>query len=536
MAFVARPAQVSFLNTETVTGGLKVGSRSLNPKQLSTAFTQQESCKRISMPKEMPIKMPSGASSVNESISITDPSMLHALSHVLPAIASLGYEAFLVGGCVRDTLQRRAVNDVDIVTDCPSHLLTKHFTIRADISKNMDITVHLLQSAGYSFETAQLRGKDDTCPLPPQPPADSQGMTIINNALPPKLPCLSPTLKNDLERRDFTINALALDSRGNLIDPYGGYEDIAHKRIRAVVDADKRISEDPLRILRAIRFGQQYGFQLEASTAKALQRHAKELTSVAQERIQQELEKIARLGGAAFSKAMDSMFKLGILKVILPEIARLNDFEHAPEHHPEGNVFSHTLACLEECESSSPEILFAILCHDMGKTQTFMEKNGKPSYPAHDKAALPLIQSMAKRLRWSNKLVAHVVFSAQHHMRFHAIPLMAPHKTFALMESPYFTTLYTTALCDARARKNAFDPVAWEAIENRLVSLRTMFLGENSPFRLLEGKRVMSATGLSSGPLIGAIINKTKTWMLDNSITDQQSIDQRLRQLAKSMR
>lgn len=472
---------------------------------------------------------------------IINATMLHALEHILPTINALGYQAFLVGGCLRDTLLQHPVNDVDIATNCPPYILQQYFTIGADISKNMDISVHLLESGGYSYEVAQLRKKHDSTP-------SLQASTQPNHLNP-----LPQALMHDLERRDFTINALALaptldpvptsppahasafNNQGTLLDPFGGQDDIAHAVIRAVVNADKRFAEDPLRILRALRFAEQYGFTIENDTAKAMQGQADKLGLTAPERIQQELEKISRLGGPALSRAMRFMFERGILRVILPEIADLNDFQHAPEHHPEGNALIHTLACLKACDTSSPEALFAILCHDLGKTKTFTVKNGKPSYPAHDKAALPIIEGMAQRLRWSNNLLAHVLFTAEHHMRFHAIPVMAPHKTFALMESPYFATLYTTALCDAKAREDVFDSVAWNAIEERLHSLRNMFMGENSPLHFLEGKRVMNLTGLKSGPLLGAVITKAKIWMLDNTILDEQSIDQRLQQLAKSM-
>ena len=476
---------------------------------------------------------------------ITDDAMLHALGHILPAINALGYQAFLVGGCVRDTLLQHPVNDVDIATNCPPDILQQHFIIGADIAKNMDISVHLLKSGGYSYEVAQLRGEHN----PTHP--------LQQSVLPSHLDSLPQSLMNDLERRDFTINALALapnidsastsahasapthastfNNQGTLLDPFGGQEDITHSVIRAVVDAEKRFSEAPLRILRAVRFAEQYGFTIEKDTAEAMQAQADTLKLTAPERIQQELEKLSRLGGPALSQAIRFMFERGVLGVILPEIADLNDFQHAPEHHPEGNAFVHTLACLKVCNASSPEVLFAILCHDLGKAKTFTVKNGKPSYPSHDKAALPIIEGMAQRLRWSNNLLAHVLFTAEHHMRFHAIPVMAPHKTFALMESPYFATLYTTALCDAKARESVFDSVAWNAIEERLHLLRSMFMGENSPLLFLEGKRVMNITGLKSGPLLGEVIAKAKIWMLDNTILDEQSIDQRLKQLAKSM-
>ena len=476
-------------------------------------------------------------------LNITDDAMLHALEHILPTINTLGYQAFLVGGCVRDTLLQHPVNDVDIVTNCPPSILQQHFTIGADISKNMDISVHLLKSGGHYYEVAQLRVKHNFTPL------------LQQEARPNHLETLPQTLKDDLERRDFTINALALapniDSvstsphtsahasafshQATLLDPFGGQEDMTHAVIRAVVDANKRFAEDPLRILRAVRFAEQYGFIIEKGTAEAMQAQGDSLRCVVPERIQLELEKISRCGGPALSQAIDFMFERGILSVILPEIAELNNFQHAPEHHPEGNVLFHTLACLKACDATSPEVLFAILCHDLGKTKTSTIKKGKPSYPAHAKAALPIIEGMAQRLRWSNNLLAHVLFTAEHHMRFHAIPVMAPHKTFALMESPYFATLYTTALCDAKAREEVFDSVAWNSIEDRLHSLRSMFMGKNSPLHLLEGKRVMGLTGLKSGPLLGAVIAKTKTWMLDNTILDEQSIDQRLKQLAKSM-
>lgn len=451
--------------------------------------------------------------------------MEHALRHILPSIAALGYEAFLVGGCVRDTFLGVPVSDVDIATNCPVPLLQEHFSIRADVSKNMAVTVLLLQSKEYSYEVAQLRGSEGL-------PTGTGCPASIHSTSPDGLP---QCLVEDLARRDFTLNALALTTQGMLIDPFGGQRDMLGKQIRAVADPQKRFDEDALRMLRAVRFAVKYAFTLEPLTAETIQNNTHKLASIAPERIQQELTSMTQLGGKGFSKAIRMMLSLGILHHILPEIADLNNFEHSPAHHPEGNAFEHTLACLEQTDSTSSFILFAILCHDIGKPQTFSLKNNKPAYHGHDKAALPLIAAMAQRLRWSNNLLAHVRFVAENHMRFHAIPHMAPHKALSLMESPYYSTLHIVAWCDARARGDAFDAALWQAIEDRIAFLRHTFMGEKSPLTLLAGRRVMAVTGLKTGPLLGSIIAKTKEWIVNNTILDEESINKRLVQLAKSM-
>ena len=439
--------------------------------------------------------------------------LTHACRHLLPAITALGYEAYLVGGCVRDTLMQYPVRDVDIATNCPPKILQEHFSIQADISRNMDITVMLLQSNGFTYEVAQFRTPQDNSPFTaPQ------------------------ALQKDLEGRDFTINALAMNAEQNIIDPFGGLKDIQTQTIRGVVSPHKRFTEDPIRILRAVRFAVKYNFSIEPATQTAAQACKELLSHIAPERIHQEITALTHLGGKAFAQGLQMLHELGLLDVILPEVSALNTAPHAEEHHPEGNAFAHTLTSIALCPSQSTVVLLALLCHDLGKPVTLTYKRGNPAYHRHEHAAVPIIESLGKRLRWSNELLAHVLFTAKHHMRFHAIPHMAPHKTFALMESPYFATLHTVALYDAKSRLHAFNPTDWQAIEDTLASLKKRFTGRNSPLALLTGDYVMQVTGLASGALLGRVMAKTKEWILDNNISDIGEIQARLRQLAQSMK
>lgn len=241
--------------------------------------------------------------------------------HIVKTIESAGFQALLVGGCVRDILMGRIPKDFDIATDCPMDRLEAMFKTH-DIGANKDFGIVVVDVDGDSFEIAQFR----------QDSATSDGRR-------PDSVTLGCSFREDSARRDFTINAMGMTSDGQSIDFHDGMNDLADGVIRCVGDAQERFKEDELRILRALRFAATFGFDIEQHTKDCIVWAVKNgalRTKVAPERVKQELFKVASHGGPAMARFLELARDTGVLQVILPEIAAMIGSEHTLESHPEG--------------------------------------------------------------------------------------------------------------------------------------------------------------------------------------------------------
>lgn len=241
------------------------------------------------------------------------------------------------------------------------------------------------------------------------------------------------TLEEDLSRRDFTINAMAMDENGTIIDPYGGQEDIRTRTLRHVSDAFK---EDPLRVLRAARFTAQYPQLTVAPETLAMMQDMVTndmLDHLTPERVWGELEKA--LKAKEPSKFIETMDACGALEKILPEIHALHNVPQSPEHHPEGDVFIHNQMVLERAAelTDDPVTRFAALMHDVGKGVTPEEL--LPQHINHEKNGVPLVKNIAKRLRVPTEYKEAALSTTEHHLRCHRAMEMTAGKVVSLLSA-----------------------------------------------------------------------------------------------------
>ena len=272
-------------------------------------------------------------------------------SKVLLILEEEGYEAFFVGGSVRDYLMQRTPHDIDIATNAhPEQLLkvAKKHKIRTWYSQNgIQHGTIVFQLSDYDVEITTYRF-DVSC--------DGRNATIqfANN------------VKDDLARRDFTINAMAMDKFGKIEDYFGGVNDLERKIIRFVGDPNERILEDKLRMLRAVRFAVQFGFHLHHSTKRAIERNSNKVHSLSWERIRDELIKMLNIPQP--SKAIRLLDRVGLLKEILPEIVKMQGVEQREDYHHK-DAYEHTLLVLDHMAelTTDPFLRLAALFHDIGK-------------------------------------------------------------------------------------------------------------------------------------------------------------------------
>jgi poly(A) polymerase len=230
--------------------------------------------------------------------------------------------------------------------------------------------------------------------------------------------------KQDVLRRDFTINALLLDpsalnslspSSSQVLDYVGGLSDLRAGLIRAIGDPAQRFEEDHLRMLRAVRFAARFGFEIDPATMAAIQKLHAQILRVSPERIRDELVRILTEGGAR--RGFELLDASGLLRDILPEVAAMKGVEQPPEFHPEGDVWTHTLIMLEGLHSPSPALALGVLLHDVGKPGTFRIA-GRIRFDGHVELGERIARDILNRLRFSNAEIDQVIALIANHMRF----------------------------------------------------------------------------------------------------------------------
>lgn len=314
---------------------------------------------------------------------------------VLERLEKAGYESYLVGGFVRDKIMGRASSDVDISTKARPEKIEEIF-------KNLKII-----DVGKKFGTIRVIGHGQEYEIT----TFRKDFSYKDKRRPGQV-VFADNIESDLERRDFTINAMALRN-GELIDPFGGQKDIKEKIIRAVGNPYERISEDYLRALRAVRFAANLGFDIEKNLQEAIKKNSKNLAYISVERQVAEIDKI--LIGPDPAGGIRLLDKLGLLEEILPEVKEMVGFnQHSPHHYLD--CFDHSLKVLE---GTPPDLVtrLAALFHDIGKPATFfLDEDGNGRFFGHQKISQELAEKRLKYLKYSKKTIEDVGILIGRHM------------------------------------------------------------------------------------------------------------------------
>ena len=313
---------------------------------------------------------------------------------VLAALESAGYEAWCVGGCVRDSLLGRSPGDWDVTTSALPEETMAVFAGHAIPTGLQHGTVTVRQDH-CSIEVTTYR---------------VDGVYLDHRR--PDTVTFTRSLEEDLQRRDFTVNAMALGLRGELRDPFGGQDDLKNRVLRCVGDPDRRFGEDALRILRGLRFAAVLGFEIEEKTAESIHRNRELLREIAPERIQTELLKLL-CGPSAVEILREYPDVIG---VFWPEILPMVGFDQRNFHHCY-DVWEHTLHALEATPEDAA-LRCAVLLHDIGKPACFtVDENGVGHFYGHGAISCDLADQMLRRLRCSTEFRETVVRLVDWHDR-----------------------------------------------------------------------------------------------------------------------
>jgi tRNA nucleotidyltransferase (CCA-adding enzyme) len=343
------------------------------------------------------------------------------VSHVTARIQEAGFECYLVGGCVRDLLIGREVKDWDLTTNAKPEEIQKVFEDLKTVYENNYGTVTVVNIAPNQEDrsvTHLSAQADETNREEVQITTYRSEAGYTDNRRPDSV-SYETKLEKDLERRDFTINAIAYDPiTGDIKDIFDGLKDIKDKTIRCVLDADTRFSEDALRIMRAVRFSTVLGFSIEAKTMEALTKKASSIKDISMERVRDEFIKIIESKNPAFGVSL--LQRVGLLTHIIPELEEGIGCEQKGAHIYD--VYEHLLHALQHAADKgfSLEIRLAALFHDIGKpaTRRYDAKKDKYTFFGHEVVGARITKKILERLRVSRETTDLVVKMVRNHMFF----------------------------------------------------------------------------------------------------------------------
>lgn len=303
-----------------------------------------------------------------------------------------GYDAYAVGGCVRDSILNRKPEDWDITTSAKPEQVKRIFRRTVDTGIEHGTVTVLIGKDGFEVTTYRVDG-------------------LYEDGRHPKEVTFTSRLEEDLKRRDFTINAMAYNDDERLVDAFGGMRDLNYHLIRCVGDPKERFSEDALRILRAVRFSAQLAFPIEPETAEAIKSLAPNLEKISAERIQAELVKLLV---SDHPERIQDACELGITKVVLPEWDDMVGVKQNTPHH-KYDVAAHTVHALQNVKNDKV-LRLTMLFHDMGKpVMKTTDENGRDHFKGHAIASEQIAKTVMKRLKFDNDTIRKVTKLVAYH-------------------------------------------------------------------------------------------------------------------------
>ena len=415
---------------------------------------------------------------------------------IIHTLQAAGHQAYVVGGCVRDALLGREAADWDITTSALPQQVKALFPRTLDTGLRHGTVTVMLDREGFEVTTYRVDGE-------------------YEDGRHPKEVRFTPSLTEDLRRRDFTINAMAYNHKDGLVDVFGGQEDLKNGVIRCVGNARERFSEDALRILRAVRFSAQLGFQIEEETRKAMEELAGNLKRISAERIQTELVKLLV---SPHPETLRTAYETGITAVVLPELDACMEMPQQNPYHCY-SVGEHTLVALTKIRADKV-LRLAILLHDMGKPPTHTrDEKGVDHFYGHGLEGEKLAAQILRRLKFDNETIRQVRRLVLYHDDRHKDPTARWVRRAIYRIGP---DLFPAYLEVRRADILAQNPIYWEKSLKNLECVETLYqqilAEENCISRkdLAVSGRDLIEAGIEPGKQVGVILEKLLELVIDH--------------------
>ena len=418
-----------------------------------------------------------------------------------------GFQAYLVGGCVRDVLLGCEPTDYDVTTDAAPEQLMQLFP--ASLAVGAQFGVVLVGRDGQTVEVATFREDIGY--------SDGRHPDQVRYASKPE---------DDVARRDFTINGLLMrHDTGEVLDFVGGQADLKAGMIRAIGEPERRFVEDKLRMLRAVRFSARFGYLLESRTFSAIQKHAREIHAVSAERIREELSKLLTEGRAR--RGFELLDETGLLAEVLPEISAMKGIQQPPEFHPEGDVWIHTRMMLEGLPAGSSRTLaWGALLHDVGKPPTFRpasETGDRIRFDSHVEVGVRMAGEICRRLKFSNDETDQIQALVANHMKFKDVAQMRKSTLKRFVRLPKFGEHLALHELDCQASHGRMD--ALNTVKEFLAATPP---DQVRPARLLTGDD-LSEMGYAPGPQFQRILGALEDAQLEGLLTTKAEAEDYVR-------
>ena len=434
--------------------------------------------------------------------------MKSVAAQIVRRLRERGHAAYLVGGCVRDMVMGGKPKDFDVATDARPEEVQNIF--RKTIPVGARFGVVIVRMRGRNYEVATFRREHGY--------SDGRRPDVVKYG----------TAKEDVRRRDFTVNGLFYDPVADkIIDHVGGVKDIRRKIIRAIGDPEDRFAEDKLRLLRAVRFANRLGFTIEPRTAAAVKKHAADIRRVSAERVRDELAGI--LTGPAPGAGVRLLDEMGLLKFVLSEVKAMQGVAQPPEFHPEGDVYIHTLLMLDMLRRPALALALAALLHDVGKPKTFVVAE-RIRFDRHTVVGEEMAREILTRLRFPTETVKLVAALVREHLRFMDAPKMKESTLKRFLRQERFDLHLALHRLDCAASHN--DLSTWRLCRAKLRTLEKAGAEQSlRPAPLLNGRDLI-ALGLAPGPLFKKILTAVEDAQLEGRVRDRDQALQLAREFA----
>lgn len=418
-------------------------------------------------------------------------------------IESRNHSAYVVGGCVRDFLMGREPHDWDICTSATPDEV-------CDLMEYLGISVY---KTGIQHGTVTVRWEGGNYEV-----TTFRIDGTYSDSRRPDLVLFVDDVISDLARRDFTINAMAYNDVYGLIDPWGGETDLNDKLIRCVCNPDERFLEDPLRIMRALRFASTYGFKIEEKTATAIHRNKDLLKNISAERIRDELCKMLCAGGV-----LDILLEYSdVMAVIIPELEPCIGFEQNNPYH-QHTVYDHIAWAVNNYLANDISIKMALLLHDTGKPECYSEdESGVGHFHGHGIVSAGIAEDVMKRLKFDNKTTEEVVTLVLYHDTDVRPTPAAVRRWLSKIGYKMLEKLMWVRLIDISAQRTS------GSTDNRVTDCLAVFdvmkrvSWENVCFKIkdlaVNGNDIMRICDLESGPIVGKVLKHLLDKIIDGEI------------------
>jgi poly(A) polymerase len=427
---------------------------------------------------------------------------------IVQALRQRRFQAYLVGGCVRDLLLGREPKDYDVATSATPDEVMDIFPETYAVGVQFGVVLVPAPEAAGGNDTSKSRTIEV---------ATFRSDLGYSDGRRPDEVRFSTDPREDVARRDFTINGMMLDPvSGELLDFVGGRKDLEAGIVRSIGEPRLRFDEDKLRLLRAVRFAARFEYTIEPTTFAAMKKLAEQIHVVSRERVRDELTRMLTEGHAR--RAFLLLDESGLLKQVLPEISAMKGVEQPPAFHPEGDVFVHTLLLLENLPNPCPMTLaWGALLHDVGKPATFRVAPDRIRFDGHVEVGVKIAEEICRRLRFSNDEAAQILALVDNHMRFGHVTRMKESTLKKFLRMPGFDEHLALHCADSLASHRNLS--TYELIRQKLAEIPVETM---RPAPLVTGDDLIAA-GHAPGPRFREILTAVEDAQLEGRLVSRDA-------------